>query len=256
MNYKVYIAQDSIAALGKDLESLGVAFREKAKAAVQVAAAQAHGFIIEHVQSDLHGGSREIYLQNLVGPVEAGDGIWMVALRKGAEFIEDDVPPHSMLHDLTHGPKSKINKKGQRYNVIPFGYKSKSSNSPTQASIVNYVKSELKNRGLDKIIKDSQGNPRTGKVATVNLTSPGAPWSRHNTPLLSGLTVYQRLIQNQKTGKTSVKRDVMTFRTASESQEGTGKWFNKGRTGVHIFDKVEKQVDEAWNKIMNELIQE
>src|ERR1700674_3476387 len=117
MNYKVYVAQDSLAALGRDLEALGAAFQEKAKAAIQVAAAQTHGFIIEHIQSDLHGGSREIYLENLVGPMETGDGIWMVGLKKGAQHIEEDIPPHSMIHDLTHGPKSRVNKKGQRYNV-------------------------------------------------------------------------------------------------------------------------------------------
>lgn len=257
MSFKLYIAEDSLKNLGFDLRSLGAVFEQKAKVALQVAASQAHGFVVQEVQTKLKGALRNIYLANLVGPVESGDNVWVVGLRAGAKFIEDGQEPHSMIHELTHGPKSRVNKKGQRYNIIPFSHRSAGAGaSPARVDLVNYVKTELKKRGLDRVLKDTHGNALTGKVATLSLTGPGSPWSRHNTPLLSGLTIYQHMITNQKTGKSSVRRDVMTFRTVSESQEGTGKWWNKGRTGVMIFKAVERQVDEAWSKMMNELVKE
>lgn len=255
MNFKVYIAEDSIQALGIDLQSLTAAFQEKAKVALQMAAAQAHGFIVQEVQSKLKG-SRKLYLSNLVGPFEKGDNVWVVALKSGAKMIEDGFAPYDMIPVLTKGPKSKVSKEGYRYNVIPFSHSGKSSSdmSHQQAQLAAVVKTELKKRGLDRIIKDEHGKPLSGKVATVHIG--GAPWSRHNTPLLSGLSIYQKVTTNDETGKTSVRRDIMTFRTVSEKQAGTGKWFNKGYSGIHVFDKVEKQVDEAWNKMINDLIKE
>ena len=253
----MYIAEDSLRALGLDMQALGAAFTEKAKVALQMAASQAHGFVVQEVQSKLKG-SRKLYLANLVGPFESGDNVWVVALKSGAAMIEDGYAPHDMIPYLTKGPKAKMSKEGYKYNVIPFGYsgRGESEMSHQQAQLVSFVKTELKKRGLDRIIKDSQGNALTGKVATVNITGPGTPWSRQGTPLLSGLTVYQRMITNQNTGKTSIRRDVMTFRTVSEKQSGTGAWYNKGYAGAHIFEKVERQVDEAWNKMINELVKE
>jgi hypothetical protein len=491
MSIRVYIAEESLKELGKDLENLSAATQEKVKASLQILAAQVHGYVIQEVNATMKS-TRSVYIKSIVGPTEVGENMWMVGLKKDAEWIEQGYPAYDMIPKLTSGPKSKVSKDGcvlnprnkiltirgwvkikdikvgdfvlthsgkfrevkevkiqkaginteyitiypktidssrpvtkkyndltcpslsltldhlvltplgwipaeklkkgdliatpgdlkklckkcgspvpinvldysfclnnrcnrsylaqerdkykekacvrdgikllrisshkiykigsnisrhlslwiknhsgelgvawvkiskikkgkvnrpahvfakkydlcldaeehsfccetvyihnSRYTVIPFKHNKRPSDmSRAEMNLANYAKAELKARGLDKVIKDSQGRALSGKVATVNLTGPGAPMSRHNTPLLAGLTVYQTIMKNQQTGKETVRRDVMTFRTVSEKQKGTGKWYNKGMAGFRIFDKVQGQVDAAWGKMVAELLNE
>lgn len=255
LNFKIYVAEDSLKDLGHDINTLSQEINEKAKVQLQILASQVYGFIIQQANTDLKS-TRDLFIQNLVGPIEAGDNIWVVGLKKEAEWIEEGYAAYDMLPGLLKGPKAKVNAKGQKYTVIPFKHnKPQSQSSRAQVQLSNYVKNELKQRGLDKILKGPDGKPLTGKVASLNITGPGTPQSRHGTPLLSGLTIYQTLMKN-KSGKETVRRDVMTFRTASESQRGTGKWYNNGYDGGHIFNKVQGQVDAAWDKMIQELLRE
>ena len=255
MNFKVYIVEDSLKSLGLDMQNLGEAFKIKAQATLKTVATQAHGFIVTEVQSKLQS-TRDLYLSSLVGPYPEGDNIWVVGLKKDAEWVEEGYSAHDMLHDLVNGPKSKVSKSGHRYNVIPFRFSGgKSSMTRSQGQMADFVKAELKKRGLDRIVKDSQGNAKQGKVASVNLNGPSWSISKHGTNMLSGISIYQKT-HTTKGGKEKTSRDVFTFRVASEKQEGTGKWFNKGYGGAHIFQKVSTQIDEAWNKAIVDLLRD
>ena len=255
MNIKVYATDESIRALGKDLEQMSQQIQEKAKAALQVLATQVHGFIVQEATTSLHS-TKDLFIKNLVGPMEAGENIWVVGLKKEAEWIEEGYDAYNMLPNLLKGPKAKIAKDGHRYNIIPFKHnKPPSQSSRTEIQLANYVKNELKARGLDKVLKGPDGRPLSGKVAKVDLTGPGSPKSIHGTHLLSGLTIYQT-VKTNAAGKDSVRRDIMTFRVASEKQNGTGKWYNHGLPGANIFQKVHGQVDAAWAKMIQELLVE
>lgn len=255
MNFKIYVAEESLKDLGHDIDNMRQEIQDKAKVALQILASQVYGFIVQEATTSLKS-TKDIFMQNLTGPTEAGDNIWVVGLKKEAEWIEEGYAAYDMLPGLLKGPKAKVSKSGKKYTVIPFKHnRPQSQSSRAQAQLASYVKNELKQRGLDKVQKGPDGRPLHGKVASLNITGPGTPQSRHGTPLLSGLTIYQTVHQT-KSGKDKVRRDVMTFRVASESQQGSGKWFNKGYEGGHIFTKVQGQVDAAWDKMIQELLRE
>jgi hypothetical protein len=64
-------------------------------------------------------------------------------------------------------------------------------------------------------------------------------------PLLQGIRIYQRQVQN-KGGGTSVKRDIMTFRVASSKMKGQGKWDHPGTQAVKLMDEAYDWAKRTW----------
>lgn len=250
---KIYELESDLEKLGVDVSRFLDQIEGQAKNAMQILHRQVYGFVVEEAESSLKS-RRNIYLQNL-GMMNESDNLWVVYLKKPAAWIENGMEPHNMIENLVKGPKAKTAKDGSRYNVIPFQYNKKpQESSRAHLQIQNLVKQELKKMGLDKPIMRN-GQPAVGRVATLQntLTGPGMPVSRHGRPLLQGLTIYQRVVQTAS-GKQKVVRDIMTFRVASTKQIGTGLWDHPGLKGAKIFDKVAKKVDEAWSKMINDIV--
>jgi hypothetical protein len=180
-----------------------------------------------------------------------------------------------MLKALLNSPKAKTGKNG-KYLVVPFhtgpkgsaeGQNTRIGNTSAQQDLVNTVKKELKSRGIPfgKIEKDANGNDRTGKLHSFNISNaptkkdagPGqrrgpvgdvmqgskGPGEKSGTPFLQGVSIHQFKDKNGKT-----KRSIMTFRVASESQSGMAKWEHPGNAAVDILDKAAEQAVELWHK--------
>lgn len=253
MSFKKYDLESQLKELGIELGQLTQEIESRAKQGMSLLQQQVYGKIVEKAQDKLKS-TRSVYLANL-GMVNDTDNLWVVYLKKDAAWIEDGIEPHEMIDDLTLGPKAKVAKDGSRYNIIPFKHnKNPQHTSRAQMQIQNVVKKELKARGLDKTIM-VDGRPKLGRAATLKneLAGKGMPTNKFNRPILAGLTIYQREHKTQ-TGKTQIKRDVMTFRVASTKQKGSGMWFHPGKQGANIFEEVSKEVDQMWSAMLNDIV--
>lgn len=253
---KQYSIEQALKELGKDINDLTEEISRKAKANVQILAAQAHAMITQKAQAKLKS-TRSTYIDALnIEKIESSpdNEIWAVTLDKSAQWLEEGQPKHSMIDGLVNGPKAKTSKEGHKYNIIPFKHnKPASEQSAAQNKIAAYVKSELKKRGLDKTIT-KDGKPVLGRAATVDLIDRGSPQSEKTfRPLLQGLTIYQKQIKT-KDGSMKIKRDVMTFRVVSEKQKGTGAWDHPGRAALNFFDETAKELDVIWESMMKDLV--
>lgn len=250
-----YSIEDALRELGKDIDNLTQDITNQAKQQVQALAAQAHSMIVSKAQAKLKS-TRSIYIDalNLEKIDSSPDNeIWAVTLDKSAKWIEDGQPWHNMIDYLVNGPKHKVGKDGKKYAIIPFKHNKPSSQmSLAQNKIANYVKGELKKRGLDKTIT-KDGKPVIGRAATLDLTGPKAPTSM-NKPLLAGLTIYQRE-QKTKSGKINIKRDVMTFRVVSENQKGSGMWDKPSKPAMNFFEDTARELDGIWEKIITQIVE-
>lgn len=249
--------EDSLKELGIEIDTLGKAMVEKAKRGVEALALQTHAMIVEEAQK--LKATRRQYLDNLsVQKIYGGPDqeIWSVSLRQQAEWIENGYPRGEMIDKILRGGKPpKIAKDGAEYKTIPFKYKGvkKSDMSAAQNRLANYVKNQLTKQGLDKIITGADGKPIIGKAASVKITDPKQPLGRFAKPLLSGLTIYQTE-QKTKSGGTKIKQSVMTFRTISSNQKGSGMWENKSWKGLGAFNTVENKIESIWKDMVNDII--
>lgn len=255
---KVFSIEEALKDLGKDINQMTEDIQKKAKQSVALLAAQTHAMIVAKAQSKLKS-TRSTYLDALnIEKIEStpSQEIWAVTLDKSAKFIEEGAPRHEMIDYLVNGPKHKVSKDGSKYNVIPFQHnKSRNQNSLAQQKLSNYVKNELKLRGLDKTIT-KDGKPVIGKAAVLNLNkdSKDAPTGKFNQPILNGLTIYQREVKS-KSGKTSIKRDVLTFRVVSEKQKGSGMWEAPERIGMNFFEETEKEIEVIWQQMIKDIVE-
>lgn len=282
-----YSIEEALTRLSKDIQELVKDMTNQGKDAANIFAPLVVDLVKRRAAAKLNGkGSLfNIYVENLgylKVPESDNTFVHFVQLYNGAQFIEEDQPRRNILEQLINGPKSKI-KKGkdgkeikdaqgniQRYNIIPFRHnKSDKTTSDRKKEIANIVAKELKMRGLDKVIT------RDGKVvispkppadpiaaARINLSDKSHPVSRFNKPLLTGLTIYQHVMENEKgqpiidprSGKPKIRRDIMTFRTASSSQKGSGLWDVPATEGIEIFDSITiKDLDELWGDVLSKI---
>jgi len=278
---KVYSMEEALRSLNKDINSFTEEVKNKAKKEIQTLAGQAHAMIGDKTEKGNSKGmklksTRQKYMENLdLLKIEssAENEIWSVVLYKPAQWIEDGQPKHNMI-DYLLGSKSMVKKgknagqswvkkgKNGRYAAVPFEHSRPSSQmSLAQNKIASFVKQQLKEHGLDKTITAADGKPVLGRVkndATRRLEEAmnrrGAPQHEKTfRPLLSGIAIYQREVK-MKTGKSKIMKDVLTFRTVSDSQKGTGAWDHPGREGFHAFEEVEKELDVLWESTISKIV--
>jgi hypothetical protein len=247
---------------------------ERINTALQKAAAdmavQAHAHIVESVQENLHS-TREKYL-DAMSLQQVGPDTWVIALDKKAMFIEEGLPPgFDMLPGLLNSKKAKMGKNG-KYLIVPFEHnKAPSRAARDSKSLTEAVKRELKSRNIPygKLETDQAGKPKTGLLHSFDVKTPkkthqgpyqgvgpiGKPKQGHTgKPLLHGVRVYQKEVKD-KQGKSSVKKAIMTFRIASESQIGKGMWTHPGIEQHHFFEEAMTWAMGQWeDKIKDQVI--
>jgi hypothetical protein len=258
----------------QDLEGLE---RDTHKA-VQLLAAQAHAHIKEQVQAKLHT-RRQMYDEALQEVKEVAPGIWVITLDAKAAWIEEGMPPHSMVDDLLRRG-ARTAKDGSTYRVIPFQQnRGPTMQSPGQQAMTAALKTELKKRGIPygKIERDPTGAPKTGLLHKFNMSQPLRPpgtegkpgWGKGpvgavmqgpnaqggsggGTPLLYGVSIYQSAVRDLsgkpvlgKGGLQKAVRSIMTFRVVSSKHRGI-KWNYPGIEGSHFFEDCERWLKQEW----------
>ena len=48
--------------------------------------------------------------------------------------------------------------------------------------------------------------------------------------------------------------DAPVRRLASTKQKGSGMWFHHGMKGADIFKEVEKEIDQMWNQMLQDIV--
>lgn len=171
-------------AMAKDLEALDDDLQRSA----QLLAGQTHLHILEQLPQKLHT-RREMYVKALAKPTEVMPGVWMITLKEEAVWIEEGMPPHSMVKDLL-GDNPETAKDGSRYRVIPFEHSKGgvTQNTPAELELVKAIKGELKKMRVpwSKIERNADGSPKTGVLHKLDIGGPPRPAGAAATPNLTG----------------------------------------------------------------------
>lgn len=231
--------------------------------AVGTLAIQSHSHLLENAQSKLKS-TREKYVSALNFKKDAGE--WTIQLDKSAMWIEEGMAEHEMIDDLLSSPKAKMSKDGSRFIIIPFQHNiGPSKQTQAQNDLTSTIKSELRRRNLPygKLELGPDGTPKTGLVRRFDINAPmkthegpGQGWGAIGAPrqgptgipFLKNIAIYQKEIQNQVTGKSGIKKSIMTFRIASSKHKGTGRWVHPGLDARHFFEETQAWALQQWEQ--------
>jgi hypothetical protein len=181
---------------------------------------------------------------------EISKNIWVVSLDESMLWREEGMTAHSQIDDLLKN-NAKISSKGNKYKSIPMDYSGpESEQTPKTKELVKQIKSHLKTERISfkKIEFDPNGNPRLGKIHSMNIPSD-KPTEKSSTPALQGINIYQKMGASGK-----IERHITAFRTVSESQKEEGKWVHPGVRGAYLMDQAFEWAVNTWeNEILPEL---
>ncbi len=257
------------------LRNLEKALVEEAAAATRNLAAMAHAHALELANQRLHT-RRQMFVDAL--RIAEVDGVVALELDARAVWIDEGLPPRSLLDDLLASPKAKTSADGSKYMVVPFEHgpgKGPTNTTPAQLDLVNVVRAEMKRNKIPwaKIERDDQGRPKLGRIHKFDVMDaplktnqgPGQGWGPigdvrqgpnerqavgggpggGGTPFLQGVGVYQRAVPGG-----GVKRSVMTFRIASSKHQGTERWQAPALPPTAIFSDVEKWASDQVDRFL------
>lgn len=253
-------------------EKIANEIEQRTSEMLAVLSAQTHAHIIEEAQTKLKT-RREQFVSKLKLE-QLDESIWAITIPKEVVWIEDGVPTgFDMLPGFLASPKAKSGKNG-KYLVIPFKHnKAPSQTTEPQKVLANEIKKELKKRNTSAtaIEKNPDGSPKLGLIHKFNIDNPqqknqvkppnqgaqGRPWQAHSRPtgqegaggrpFLWGVRVYQNEIKKPD-GSKSVKKDVLTFRTASEKQ--SNKWKHSGLAPMNFLEDAQEWALKQWDELL------
>lgn len=268
--------------LAKDLEALDDDLQRSA----QLLAGQAHLHILEQAQTKLHS-RREMYVKALAKPTEIMPGVWMITLKEDAVWVEEGMPPHSMVKDLL-GDNPHVAKDGSRYRVIPFEHSKGgvTQTTPAEQELVKAIKGELKKLRIpwSTVERNADGSPKSGVLHKLDIGGPprpagteagpdgnqhgyghgpiGAPMQGPTgIPFLKGVRISQSPMFNpdgtpkmNKKGQQMAQRNITTFRIVSSKHEGS-RWQYPGIEGTRFLDEALQWAETTWEqKMLPELL--
>jgi hypothetical protein len=247
-------------------------------------AASAHAHIVEEATHKLHS-LQEQFIKNLPEPEEIDKNTWLITIPgKGDQehddisWIDDGIPANfNMLPGLLNSENVKSGKNG-KYLVVPFKHNKKPTQQTVMAkTLAKSILSEMNKRGIsrNKIEKNPDGSPKIGLLHSFSTQPQGefagprqknqvkppnqGPAGQHyqtkprpngqegpgGRPYSYGVKVYQK--ENKQTG--GVDRNVVTFRTASEKQDGR-MWVHPGLQGLHSIEEAYKWAETQMESVI------
>jgi hypothetical protein len=250
-------------------ENLASQIEQKTNEAVERLAIMAHSHMLQFANNKLKT-TRDKFIQSLkIDQVD--EHTWAITIPKEAMWIENGLPANfDMLPGLLASPKAKTGPNG-RYIVIPFKHNKSPTKQTNLEQILNkYVKQEMSQRGIPygTIEKKPDGSPKLGRLHSFNVATPpfshspkvgqhgpsghrlGIQERPHGAegpsgrPFLWNAKVYQKEVEG--VGAKKIERNVMTFRTASDSQMGKGMWINPGKKPLNSIEEAFEYVTKEW----------
>lgn len=259
-----------------DLKELEKEVTDAAKQATADLSAMLHAKAVELAGERLNT-RRQAFIDHL--DVSREGDVWILSLDESMNWIEDGLPEHSNLENLLASKKAKTAKDGSKFIVVPFKQgpnKGPTNTTPSNLELVSAVKAHMKQAKIpwSKIERDDNGRPKIGRLHSFDVKSPnkthegpGQGWGpvgenrqgpnkdyqkgqSGGRDLLSGVGVYQHEVGGK------VQRSVMTFRTASSKQLGTGMWWMSKIPPTNIFEDVYKWgLEEVSNTIIPQILE-
>lgn len=239
--------------LGKSIENLAPKVEAEINQAVANLAHAAYTSMVAQIQSmgtpNAQDYLKSLKFQNLGNDsyLIYLDGTWANKLEGGfgAYSIRDAMLKSNKI--VSVGPRAgepwvRTAKDGHKWAVVPFEHKqstkgSKSGDLGTDIRQMFAQNSKGQKQALTKIFKDIDGNPISGKVATITDSANDK---------FQGLTKYQYVHPSG-----SVSSVYMTFRGVSE----TGKdWIHPGFPGYQIFKQAEDYVQNELENLVKTIL--
>ena len=157
----------------KKIEGAAEVIRAEAEKAGKQLVAMTRAHIVEEASKKLRS-RREMYVDSLTH-FQVDENTFVVNLDGKARWIEEGLPEHNMLDDLLSSGKAKTAADGSKYVVVPFQHNvGPSKITPAQANLLATIKSELRKAQIPfgKIEKDEAGQPKTGLLHSLNISTP------------------------------------------------------------------------------------
>jgi len=247
-----------------------------------------HAFVVKYAQEKLKGWQRSHFFgennQN-VRWTQVSDGMWVVEIDESVRWLEEGRDSVFMSW-LLEGKSAKTAKDGSKYAVIPMtqsrGVGGKMENkNPGLASIIG---KSLKKQGitLNRIERDESGAPKLGVLHRLNINEPkaGDPgFFQMSSPIknkffsqgrsaatakqiglkpskgdyfLSNTVVTQREVKGSD-GRTSIKKEAVTFRVISSKSEPEGRWFYPKVEPLDSLGNAFRYAEAEWEKILKQI---
>lgn len=225
--------------LGKTLENMSKQMEQDINQAVDDLATAAYSEAIRLAQARLVGSQAD-YIKGLTFE-KIGKDLYVISLHgDGPNALEEGFASFDMKPGLLSGPKAKVTAKGTRFNTVPFVHQPYSQ-TPASAAVKDMrdaVQKLIKDRKLNKTVRDATGKPRQGIVATL-----------HNT----GIKDLEGLVKIQKGYGKTTQSTYMTFRRVSSNSDPTA-WIHPGYKGAHIFPEVVRYVERELDNILKAIL--
>jgi hypothetical protein len=264
-----------------ELNDLLLTLEPQAKAAMKqwgqklVANTRAH--IVEEAHKKLRS-RRAMFVKHLTHK-QISEDTFVVSLAAQYRWIDDGMLPHNMIEDLLKSKSAKMAANGSKYVVVPFehGPQGPAEMTPAEATLLNTIKSELRKqtnkftgkKGIPyaKLETDASGAPRLGLLHSFDINSaptktigPWGGWGQGKgavgspmvgptgIPLLQGVSIYQKEMEDATTGKKKIKRAILTFRVASSKHQGQGRWEHPGLEKKNLMEEGAEWAKNEWEK--------
>lgn len=232
-----------VAKIAAQFKEIALEVEQDLNRSVASLAAMTHAKVSELASEELHSSLKN--LQDSLGFEEISTGIWVVSIDEKGLFIEEGIESSKdMKEDLLRN-NARISASGHRYKVIPFDHgKAPTQLTPKAQELVGLIRQKLKKEKVPfkKIEKNADGSPRLGKLHSFDIESE-RPTPRSSHPALKGVTIYQ-----SKGANGSVRRDIFTFRTVTDSGASDGKWIHPGLKAKHFLDRAAEWAMDEWEK--------
>lgn len=145
-----------------------------------------------------------------------------------ARAIEDGTPAHDMKQALLNGPKARIGKKGQRYNIIPFRHNTPGQDK-TGPAMPQEVYNKAKRLAFSQVTgthTDKNGVERKSYSWGGRLGETKIGWRSRIGPrgheYTHATSIYSGMVKMGKKGNAS----YMTFRVVSENSPANSWWMD------------------------------
>lgn len=241
--------------LGKQINDLAPLVEEEVNQAVKNLAHAAYASMTAKIQKmSMNALNRKSYLKALKFEDMGDDsfliyldGEWANKLEKGfgAYSIRDQLLKSTKMVGVgsrSGEPWVRTAKDGHKYAAVPFEHKPHSNPTGDLGRDIKNLMAKGMNgavQPLSKTFKNAQGDPLSGKVASV------AKGDTSN-PRLEGLTKYQYVHPSGR-----VSSVYMTYRMVSEAGKD---WVHPGFTGYQLFKEAQEYIEKEMDNIVKILL--
>jgi hypothetical protein len=174
-------------------------------------------------------GLRRLYADSIVTKDQLRNGTnisqQVIALKKIAEQLENGCGPFDMKPALLNGPKARISKSGNRYNIIPFRHGVSTKHAPDSNFKTMPQDIYKQARALKATVRQGNAMKYGGKLTGTE--GKYAPGHNPSSGYQHKAGRYEGMIRIEKTYAKATQNKYMTFRIVSDKSD-PGSWIHPG----------------------------